>query len=66
MATKAAPKSPIPQYITVQELVDRQLPMSSVRQWIREGRLRAYKVRAPPRSHLAVEDVQALFEEIGG
>ena len=45
MATKAAPTSPIPQYISVQELVDRgHLPMSTVRQWIREGKLRGFKV----------------------
>ncbi|MGO8767966.1 MAG: excisionase family DNA-binding protein [Mycobacterium sp.] len=67
MPTKAVPTSPIPQYITVQELVDRaNLPISSVRQWIREGRLRAYKVKGSRHVRILLSDVEALFEEIGG
>ena len=64
MATKAAPKSPIPQYISVAELVERaNLPNSTVRQWIREGRLRAYN--AGRRIRIRVEDVEALFKQVG-
>jgi hypothetical protein len=42
MPTKAVPTSPIPQYVSVKEVVTKaNLPESGVRQWIREGRLRA-------------------------
>lgn len=64
VAAKQSTDPPIPQYITVAQLVDRaNLPPSTVRQWIREGRLRAFKVGRHVR--IRVEDVEALFKEIG-
>ncbi len=40
VAAKQSTEPPIPQYMTVQRLVDRaNLPPSTVRQWIREGKL---------------------------
>jgi len=54
----------IPDYITVQDLADRaSLPQSSIRQWIREGKLRGFKVGRNVR--IRVEDAEALFKEIG-
>ncbi len=64
MPTKAIPTSPLPQYITVEQLATRgNLPQSTIRQWLREGKLRGFKVGRHVR--IRVEDAEALFKEIG-
>lgn len=42
------------------------IPYSTLRQWIREGRLPAYRIANGRQVRVYVEDLEALFVRIGG
>lgn len=42
------------------------IPYSTARQWIREGRLKGYKVPGGRQVYVRVEDIEAIFVQIGG
>lgn len=39
---------------------------STARQWIREGRLKGYRVKHGRQVYVKVEEIEALFVRIGG
>lgn len=42
------------------------IPHSTLRQWIREGRLPAYRIAGGRQVRIYIEDLEALFVRIGG
>ncbi|MGO9154651.1 excisionase family DNA-binding protein [Mycobacterium sp.] len=53
--------------ITIQRIVKTyDIPYSTVRQWIREGRLPAYRVANGRQVRVYVKDFEKLFIRIGG
>jgi excisionase family DNA binding protein len=42
------------------------IPHSTLRQWIREGRLKAYRIAGGRQVRIYIEDLEALFIRIGG
>ena len=42
------------------------IPYSTLRQWVREGRLPEYRVAGGRQVRIYIEDLEALFVRIGG
>lgn len=42
------------------------VPYSTARQWIREGRLKAYRVKGGRQVFVRIADIEAMFAQVGG
>jgi excisionase family DNA binding protein len=58
---------PVKRIITIQRASKMfDIPYSTLRQWIRENRLPAYRIAGGRQVRVYVEDLEALFVRIGG
>lgn len=61
MSTKQ-PSKPKPKSIALKHIQPTYgIPYSTTRQWIREGRLPAYRVRGGRQVYVLIEELEALF-----
>ncbi|MCW2652028.1 MAG: hypothetical protein JWR32_3004 [Mycobacterium sp.] len=63
--TTVAKESGLNRYVDLKTVTQMtNVPNSTLRQWIADGRLRAYHVASSRRLRVRVQDVEALFEPV--